>query len=176
MTKTNKKNIFLGLGITGILATVFGTSAALYFSAGTLENIANKREYVIRSNTPLTLDGYYFDTTSSYGTASSKSTQSLMNANAIRIQTTGETKFSNIDNKSIVISPSYSKLVLELAQELILTFENSANDIQQFVFNSDEANIIPKFSSKTLIPETVSLLSDNPESINSDNFKKLLNG
>lgn len=179
MTKTKKKNIFLGAGVTSIFAAAFGASAAIYFSAGELENVANKGDYIIRSNTPLNLGGYYFDSTASYGTASSKSSQNLMNANAIRIQTIGETKFNtNALTKNIVVAiPSKSKLVLELAKELVLVFvNNSTNEEHQVIFNSDEAEIEPLFSSKTLIPETVALKSNNPKSINSNYFNELLAG
>ena len=181
MGKTNKKNIYLGLGVVTILGITFGTSTALYFSAGQLESIAKKREYKIRNNTSLSLDGYYFDTTASYGQAKTKSTQSLMNSNLIRVQTTGETKFAkNSKGETVVKTPSGSKLVLELAKEMILTFKSKNGDTQKVIFNSDESNNIKEEVSNIpvgqKIPETISLKSNNKLSINSDYFDKLLNG
>ena len=50
MTKTNKKNLILWASVAVGFATIFGTSAALYFSAGNLQKITDKNEYLIRQN------------------------------------------------------------------------------------------------------------------------------
>ncbi len=181
MTKSSKKNLILWLGISTGFAAVFGTSAALYFSAGDLKNIADKKEYLIRSSEPLTLGGYHFDSSATYGPASTKTPESLMASNLVREKTIGETKFvKDSSGKNVVSQSSTSKLTFELAQELILTFkknDNSAegNPQEQVIFNNDDAE---KNASIRLVekPETIALRSDNKKSINSDYFDSILLG
>ncbi len=175
MTKTNKKNLILWASVAVGFATIFGTSAALYFSAGNLQKITDKNEYLIRQNEKLTLDGYYFDMSATYGSVQSKKIQSLMTSNLIRVETTGETKFVKDALGNLVVSESSkSRLVLEMAKEVVLTFQNSAGVPSQVVFNTDlaertEFNFVEK-------PETINLKSNNKKSINSEYFDELLLG
>lgn len=176
MTKTGKKNLALWLGVSVGFAAVFGTSAALYFTAGELKNIAAKKEYLIRNSSNLTLDGYYFDVSATYGPAQNKATQTLMSSNLIRVQTTGETKFEKDSDGNLVVSQSsQERLVLDIAKEVVLTFKNSIGDVKQVIFNSDIAEINPSLSSVNK-PETVQLKSNDNKSINSDNFSNLMLG
>ncbi len=174
MTKTNKKNLILWASVTVGFATIFGTSAALYFSAGNLQNLTDKNEYLIRKNEELTLDGYYFDTSATYGTTQTKTPQSLMTSNLIRVETLGETKFVKNSLGNLVVSKSSeSRLVLEMAKEVILTFENAGLS-SQVVFDNDLAELKPSNSSEK--PETMELKSNNIKSINSAHFDDLLLG
>ncbi|MGL6125331.1 MAG: OppA family ABC transporter substrate-binding lipoprotein [Metamycoplasmataceae bacterium] len=177
MTKTSKKNLALWLGVSAGFAIVFGTSATLYFIAGELRNIASKKEYLIRNSSNLTLDGYYFDVTSTYGPAKDKAPQTIMTSNLIRVETTGETKFvrDGIAGDLIVSESSRERLVLDLAKEVVLTFKDSTGNIAKAIFDTDVAEINPSLSSKDK-PETVSLKSNNKRSVNSDNFSNLMLG
>jgi hypothetical protein len=176
------------LGVSTAFAAVFGTSAALYFSAGELKNIADKKEYLIRSSTPLTLGGYHFDTSATYGPAGTKTPESLMNTNLIREKTTGETKFEKnpVTGKLEVSKSSISKLSLEMAQEIILTFKTPGGLEHQVVFNSDVAEFV-EFSDPNIEKQPTIKLRSHPDddanktvhisnSINSYYFDGLLNG
>ncbi|MGL5732793.1 MAG: OppA family ABC transporter substrate-binding lipoprotein, partial [Metamycoplasmataceae bacterium] len=177
MTKTSRKNLILWLGVSAGFATVFGTSAALYFNAGNLENIAAKKEYLIRTPSPLSLDGYFFDMSATYGPATTKTPQTLLSSGLIRVETTGETKFVKDSQGNLVVSQSSKeRLVLDLGKEVILTFKNAAGDVQYAVFDSDEAEINPSTSTATKKPETVKLRSNNKRSLNSDYFDDLILG
>ncbi|MGL5204722.1 MAG: OppA family ABC transporter substrate-binding lipoprotein, partial [Metamycoplasmataceae bacterium] len=177
MTKTSKKNLILWLGVSAGFATVFGTSAALYFTAGNLENIATKKEYLIRSSSPLSIDGYYFDMSATYGSATTKTAQTLLSSGLIRVETTGETKFVKDSGGNLVVSQSSKeRLVLDLGKEVIFTFKNALGDIQYAVFDSDEAELDPSTSTSIEKPETQILKSNNKKSINSDYFDNLILG
>ena len=174
MTKSSKKNLILWLGISTGLAAIFGTSAGLYFSAGDLKNITDKKEYLIRNSTPLTLGGYYFDTSATYGPTATKTPEGLMTANLIREKTVGETKFVKNDLGQLVVAQSSkSKRSLELAKEIILTFKNASNETVQVIFNSDDSEIDHSISMIDK-PEVIKLESNNKKSINHDNFANLL--
>ena len=173
MTKSSKKNLILWLGISTGLAAIFGTSAGLYFSAGDLKNIADKKEYLVRSSTPLTLGGYHFDTSATYGPAATKTPEGLMTSNLIREKTIGETKFVKNDSGRLVVAQSSkSKYSLELAKEIILTFKDGNNSVQ-VIFNSDEAEIDKSISMNDK-PEVIQLESSNKKSINHKYFDDLL--
>ncbi|MGL5205788.1 MAG: OppA family ABC transporter substrate-binding lipoprotein [Metamycoplasmataceae bacterium] len=177
MTKTSRKNLILWLGVSAGFATVFGTSAALYFTAGNIENIASKKEYLIRASSPLTLDGYYFDMSATYGPAANKAPETLLSSGLIRVETTGETKFiKNSEGNLVVSQSSKERLVLDLGKEVILTFKNAIGDVQYAVFDSDEAEINPSTSTAIVKPETVKLKSNNQRSLNSDYFDELMLG
>ncbi len=173
MTKSSKKNLILWLGISTGLAAIFGTSAGLYFSAGDLKNIADKKEYLVRSSTPLTLGGYHFDTSATYGPAATKTPEGLMTSNLIREKTIGETKFVKNDSGLLVVAQSSkSKYSLELAKEIILTFKDGNKSVQ-VIFNSDEAEIDKSISMNDK-PEVIQLESSNKKSINHKYFGDLL--
>ncbi|MGL5438301.1 MAG: OppA family ABC transporter substrate-binding lipoprotein [Metamycoplasmataceae bacterium] len=172
MNKIKKTLIIGGSTVLGLSVFVVAPATA-FFLTGQPIPIYDQAKYLIRERNPLIIDGYFFDTTASYGTTASKSITSILTASFLKVDTTGETEFEKNANGDLVVSkPSVEKYVFALAKEIILEYKDPTTGlITTRVFDNDKAEIIPPNPSK--LP-TVTLRSNDVNSINSDEFENAL--
>ncbi|MGL4343404.1 MAG: OppA family ABC transporter substrate-binding lipoprotein [Metamycoplasmataceae bacterium] len=174
----NIKKVLLLSSSIFIGASLVIVPSVLYFTTGKITPIYESKKYLIRSNSKLNIDGYFFDTSATYGTIPTKNLRGILGANLLRVETTGETSFIADNNNLEVEESSKERLVLELAKEIIFEYKLKTDDasspIRIRVFDNDKAEINPndsKVGGKTPI---VTLSSKDPNSINSPEFRKFL--
>lgn len=173
--KVKKKSIITTASIV-FASAVIVIPTTFYFTSGNIPAAYDKGRYILRENKPLSIDGYFFDSSMSYGSTKTKTHTTLLNANLIREETIGETTFEPQPDGSLrVTNPSYYRNKLELAASIIIGYKENTRDLKEkyVVFDSDDAEIAPPLNDedKDIV---VALSSKNQRSINSLRFKNLV--
>lgn len=167
--KTKKTLIVSGvvLGAASVVAAV----TSIYFTSPSIKRISTEGIYINRQNTKLLVPGYRYDTSATYGNASSNTVTVLLTNDLIHLKTEGKLQLE----QNQVKKPSFQSYEFGLADSIVVRLKNidNPNEEMELVFDNDDAEKadVPA-SFKSVVFEKD---SENKRSINNKKiFQKLL--